>query len=263
MTHTLTYIGCGTDFSILPLFPSIKLFIYIDSLPNSAYGLYCYNDKSTYNHRYLNIFAKTMPKQFTKISFKNEYPGVYYNHITEQTLVHAYGFPYPLLQNHTPQPPPNHTPQPAPNHTPQPAPNHTTQPAPTHTPQPAPNHGPMSISAHLSSSLLSSKIITSDDITKINKLVANTTHLLVKGYHPHVSIFTHIHTKKIVFIADSNTWYPSHKSKLDSEDEHKVPTHLLFNTNNIRNRISDIIYIDDKCKMHTYTNYDEFLLHML
>ena len=230
MTHTLTYIGCGTDFSILPLFPSIKLFIYIDSLPNSAYGLYCYNDKSTYNHRYLNIFAKTMPKQFTKISFKNEYPGVYYNHITEQTLVHAYGLPYPLLQNHA------------------------------HTPQPAPNHGPMSISAHLSSSLLSSKIITSDDITKINKLVANTTHLLVKGYHPHVSIFTHIHTKKIVFIADSNTWYPSHKSKLDSEDEHKVPTHLLFNTNNIRNRISDIIYIDDKCKMHTYTNYDEFLM---
>lgn len=230
MTLTLTYIGCGTDFSILPLFPSIKLFIYIDSLPNSAYGLYCYNDKSTYNHRYLNIFAKTMPKQFTKISFKNEYPGVYYNHITEQTLVHAYGFPYPLLQNLTP------------------------------TSQTAPNHMPTAQTAQLSSSLLSSKIITSDDITKINKLVANTTHLLVKGYHPHVSIFTYIHTKKIVFIADFNTWYPSHKSKLDSEDEHKVPTHLLFNTNNIRNRISDIIYIDDKCKMHTYTNYDDFLM---
>ena len=235
MTLTLTYIGCGTDFSILPLFPSIKLFIYIDSLPNSAYGLYHYNDKSTYNRCYLNIFAKTMPKQFTKISFKNEYPIVYYNHITEQTLVHAYGFPYPLLQNHNPH----------------------------YTPQPAPNHGPTPQSAQLSSSLLSSKIITSDDITKINKLVAGTTHLLVKGYHPHVSIFTHIHTKKIVFIADSNTWYPSHKSKLDDEDKDKAPTHLLFNTNNIRNRISDIIYIDDKCKMHTYTNYDDFLLHML
>ncbi len=108
MTMTLTYIGCGTDFSILPLFPSIKLFIYIDSLPNSAYGLYRYNDKSTYNHCYLNIFAKTMPKQFTKISFKNEYPDVYYNHITEQTLVHAYGLPYPLLQNQAQAQ--NHTP---------------------------------------------------------------------------------------------------------------------------------------------------------
>jgi hypothetical protein len=207
----LTYIGCGTDFSILPLFPTIKLFIYIDSLPSSAYGLLFYDDKSMYDYSYLNTFAKTIPKQFTKISFKNEYPDVYYNHMAGQTLVHAYDLPYPLP---------------------------TTQ---TQT----------------------STIITTDDINNINKLVANTTHLLVKGYHPPVSIFTHIHTKKITVITDCNTWYPSHKSKLDDEDKDKVPTHLLFNTNNIRNRISDIIYIDNTNNMHTYTNYDDFLLHML
>jgi hypothetical protein len=202
---TLTYIGCGNDFSILPLFPTIKLFIYIDSLPNSAYGLYCYDDKSMYDNNYLSTFAKTMPKQFTKISFKYEYPDIYYNHMSGQTLIHAYGLPYPFL--------------------------------PT-------------------------KTITSDNIKKINKLVANTTHLLVKGYHPHVSIFTNIHTKKITFIAESNTWYPSYKSKLDNEDADKVPTHLLLNTNNIRSRINDIIYID-KMNMHKYANYDDFLLHML
>jgi hypothetical protein len=224
----LTYIGCGTDFSILPLFPSIKLFIYIDSLPNSAYGLYCYDDKSMYDNNYLDKFAKNMPKQFTKISFKNEYPDVYYNHMSKQTLVHAYGMPYPLPLS------------------------------PTTTP----THAPMPITL-LSSSLLSSKIITTDDIKKINKLVANTTHLMVKGYHPYISIFTYIHTKKITFIADCNTWYPSHKSKLDDEDVDKVPTHLLLNTNNIRKRISDIIYIDDKNNMQKYTNYDDFLLHML
>jgi hypothetical protein len=206
----LTYIGCGTDFTILPLFPTVKLFIYIDSLPSSAYGLLFYDDKSMYDHSYLNKFAKTIPKQFTKISFKNEYPDVYYNHMSGQTLIHAYDLPYPLP---------------------------TTQ---TQT----------------------STIVTTDDINNINKLVANTTHLLVKGYHPHVSIFTHIHTKKITFIADSNTYYPSHKSKLDDEDVDKAPTHLLFNTNNIRNRISDIIYID-KNNIHKYTNYDDFLLHML
>ena len=210
----LTYVGCGTDFSILPLFPTVKLFIYIDSLPNSAYGLFRYDQKNEYNGDYIRIFAKTIPKEFTKISLKSEYPHIYYNHNTEQTLIHAFSMPYPL--------------------------------------------SPTKILVNIQSSF--NIIVTNDDIKKINNLVAGTTHLLVKGYHPNASIFNYIHTKKVIFIADFNTWYPSHKSKLDSEDVDKVPTHLLFNTNNIRNRISDIIYIDDKCKMHTYTDYDEFLM---
>lgn len=211
---TLTYVGCGTDFTILPLFPTVKLFIYIDSLPNSAYGLFRYDQIYEYDHRYIHTFAKTIPKEFTKISLKNEYPHVYYNHNADQTLIHAFSMPYPL--------------------------------------------SPTKILINIQSSF--NMIVTQDDIKKINNLVAGTTHLLVKGYHPNASIFNYIHNKKVIVIADYNTWYPDNKSKLDNEDVNKVPTHLLFNTNNIRDRISDIIYIDDKCKMHTYTDYDEFLM---
>jgi len=104
--------------------------------------------------------------------------------------------------------------------------------------------------------------ITKDDINKLTNLLANTTHLVIKGYNPSTKIFKYFNNNQITLITDKNTYYPNNIQKLDAEDLDKVATDLFLNTNNIQNRIKEILYFDNKNFIKSFTSYIEFLYNI-
>lgn len=54
------YIGAGLDIRPILLFPDIDTFIYIDSQPNTSYGIISYEDKYFYNHEFIDDMIQIM-----------------------------------------------------------------------------------------------------------------------------------------------------------------------------------------------------------
>jgi hypothetical protein len=102
--------------------------------------------------------------------------------------------------------------------------------------------------------------ITKDDINKLTNLLGNTSHLVIKGYSPSTKIFKYFNNNQITLITDKNTYYPSNINKLDDEDVNKITSDLLLNTNNIQNRIKEILYFNNKTFLNTYKTYNEFII---
>ena len=92
---SLVYIGCGTDFQPVIKLQQIRKFIYIDSQPQSEFGWMEYDSKYFYRKYYLKNFKELLPPGFIKINIDRSYPDVYYNNMTDRTILHYYSLPFP------------------------------------------------------------------------------------------------------------------------------------------------------------------------
>ena len=92
---SLVYIGCGTDFQPVLKLQKIRKFIYIDSQPQSEFGWMEYDSKYFYRKLYLKNFKELLPTGFIKINIDRSYPDVYYNNMTDRTILHYYSLPFP------------------------------------------------------------------------------------------------------------------------------------------------------------------------
>lgn len=110
--------------------------------------------------------------------------------------------------------------------------------------------------------------ITKYDIKKLINLLGNTTHLVIKGYNPCTKIFKYFNNNQITLITDKNTYYPPLESNvllepniqnIYTEDVNKVTSDLYLNTNNLQNRIKEILYFNNKIFLARYKTYNEFI----
>lgn len=235
---TLVYIGCGTDFDLLSELKQIKNFIYIDSQPKSEYGYMEYDTGYFHRKNYMKNFSENIDKSFIKVNLVPSYPDIYLNFLTDQTLYHYYNLPFPWT------------------------------------------------------SRIFQSSITKENIKKLINLLGSTTHLVIKGYNPATKIFKYFNNNQITLITDKNTYYPPLTSKVPleqnialepniplepkillapkvllepdiqniyPEDVNKVTSDLYLNTNNLQNRIKEILYFNNKTFLATYKTYNEFI----
>jgi hypothetical protein len=96
--NKLVYIGSNTDIIPIILLHDIKEFIYIDSSPQSEYGMYLYESGELYRHHFLPDLDKVLTNNnFKLVQKKTNY--LEYNNNIGQTLKYHINTPFPEKMN--------------------------------------------------------------------------------------------------------------------------------------------------------------------
>lgn len=92
--NKLVYIGPNTDIIPIILLHDIKEFIYIDSLPQTEYGMYLFEKGELYQHTFLSQLEKLLTNNnFKSVQKKTNY--LEYINDSNQTLKYFINTPFP------------------------------------------------------------------------------------------------------------------------------------------------------------------------
>lgn len=90
------YIGAGLDIIPIIVLTHIKKFIYIDSLPKSEYGTFCFEDERFYNKKFIENLNKVMKNNNFDLLKQNEnYLEFYEKDTKDRKVKYFINMPFP------------------------------------------------------------------------------------------------------------------------------------------------------------------------